>query len=241
MAIRKRTKKAIKNGKPGRPKNLVNPVEDLADAPSLMSYYKRRGDLKQTTQAQMFKARHLFITKALNSHQVCKELKIPIQLVEQWVVCFDWQERRDRLLFLSYRRVHSLSKDRSKNIDQRHDRIAGTMETLIEQLMHDHMNPETDFALGPKDINGLARAIRELQGIRRLVHDKPTQKVEVNKTLTLDTTDNFNNMGGMIESLFGAKPQLEDLSTMKRAQVSSPGGTDEELEYALEDQEAETN
>ncbi len=240
---RRRHKNGVANGSVGRPRKVAIPTrqEELRpeNAPSLMTYYKRRGKLKETTKAQMFKARHLFITKALNSREVAKRVSIPIQIVEQWIVIFDWQERRDRLLFNSYRKVHTLAKDRAQNIDERHDRIAGTMETLIERLMHDHLDPEVKFALGPKDLNGLARAIRELQGIRRLVHDKPTAKVDINKKLTLDTTDNFNNMAGMVEGLLGAKPQLEDTNGRKKLDVSFPGGIqDAEFEYALENEEA---
>ena len=166
---RVRRKTVSKNGGVGRPRKVAIPTktEELLpeNAPSLMSYYKRRGQLKETTQAQMLEARHLFITKGYDSKVVASQLQIPIQIVEQWIVLFDWQERRDKLLFQSYRKVHSLAKDRAKHIDSRHDRIAGTMETLVEQLMHDHMDPDSLFALGPRDISTLARAIRELQGI----------------------------------------------------------------------------
>jgi len=238
MARLRNVSSPYKNGKVGHPKNVSIPVASEArrpeNAPSLMSYYKVKGQLKETTTAEMYRARHLFITKALNSTEVAKQTKIPVQLIEQWVVLFDWQERRDKLLFQSYRKIHSLAKDKAQHIDARHDRIAGTMETLVERLLHDHMDPETEFSLDVKDIHGLARAMKELQGIRRIVHDKPTQRVEINKTITLDTAGSFENMKGMVESLLGARPEIE-ASPTPRLEVSYPGGEDEELEDALKD------
>lgn len=227
-----------KNGKVGRPKNVSIPIPSETrkpeNAPSLMTYYQRRGSLKETTTAEMYKARHLFITKAFNSKEVAKQTQIPIQVIEQWIVLFDWQERRDKLLFQSYRKIHSLAKDKAGHINARHDRIAGTMETLVERCLHDHMDPAVDFVLAPKDIHTLARAIKELQGVRRIVHDQATQKVEVNKTITLDTTGSFENMRGMVESFLGGKPEIE-ASPIPRLEVSYPGGEDAVLEDAIED------
>lgn len=234
----KRKKAANKIGRPKRvARDLDQPLSE-DEAPSLLAYYKSRGSIRETTRAQMYKARNLYITKGYNETQTAKAVGVPTSVVTRWVVLFDWQEERDAILFKHFRKAHNAQR-RSKNLDERHDRIAGTMEECVERLLHKHLDPKDEFTLGPKDMNGLARAIRELQGVRRIVHDKPTQKVDVNKTLTLDTDGSFKNMSKMVESLFGDTPRINPPRN-HQLEVSFPGGVqDAEFETILNDEAEE--
>ena len=214
---------------PGSSRRVKSPL--VPDRPpTLMAYFKRKGMLKETTSAQMYKARNMFISKGVSMPEIANELQIPIPILEQWSVIFNWQERRDERLFQAYRSIQTLARDKARFLDARHDRIGGTLETVVEQLLHQHMDPNDEFMLAPRDVKTLAAAIKDTQAIRRIITNQATQKVDINKTITLDTDAAFDNVRSMIENLFGARPQVSN-GTTKRLEVSFPGGEVQDAEF----------
>jgi len=236
----------------GRPRTVIAPVDpealDPASVPSLQAYFKKQGKLTETNTAQLYKARHLYVTRCVPPSEISKSCGIPFALVERWVIIFDWEERRDKLLYKRYKTIQGLDQaTRSKNMDERHDRIATTLEGTIETVLHKSSDPDDEFELQPKDIVQLARALKDMQGVRRVVHNKPTQKVDVQKKITLDTEGSFNNMRDAIGGLFGAagdKNSLMEDQESKHlkvmAEVISNSAQDAEFED-VEDEASESN
>jgi hypothetical protein len=174
---------------------------------SLLDWLKKAGRLKQTTQAQMYKARHQYVTKGEPPQIIADGLRVPVEVIEQWIMLFDWKEMRHKALFEKFVELREIRERRKEQLDDRHDRIALTLEETIESMLHDHNSRDSDFALMPRDISALAKAVSVLQGVRRVAHNKASPVQESRRTIAFESADAFGNMESMIAGFFGATPK----------------------------------
>lgn len=154
---------------------------------SLIEYLQDTGQLHKVTSAQLGKARHLFVTKQLNTSRVARMLKLPLAVIERWVVSFGWEEERDRRMFETWRKLNKGFRERqSAGLDERHNRIFGQIESVAEQLLQDHQNSYDDPAFEDKrlsaaDLKSLTMSVHAAMECRRTIHNKraPTSTVKV--------------------------------------------------------------
>lgn len=177
--------------------------------PSLSHYLERTGRIKLVPKAKMFKARGLYISRGLHQAEVAEILGIDENIVMQWITMFDWEEKRQIILFRQFQKLEDLKKDKASNMDFRHDRIASSLEATVEKMIHQHHDPGDDFELAPKDLTALATTLKAMQVVRRTVHDKPTSKTENRSELMIDSGPGLENMVRMIGNLAGAPAMIE--------------------------------
>jgi len=194
-------------------KQVVSPLESERDNPdnypSLSHYLEKTGKIKLIPKTKMLKAKRLFVQHGRTPSEISEELDVDINVVHQWITLFDWTEKRDIILFRQFQNLEDLKRVKSKNIDYRHDRIAGSLETTIETMIHDHHDPGKEFTLAPKDLTALATALRSMQAVRRTVHDKPTSKSENKTEFLIDSGPGLDNLVRMVSNITGGKPLLE--------------------------------
>lgn len=214
------------------------PLDSEAKRPEnykdLVSYLKGSGRLQQTTSAQLYQARHLYITKGLKEQVIASELDIPAEVVQRWVVLFDWRGRRDEHLFGRFCKAREIMEKRGLSLDERHDRIALTLEETLERMLHKHEDPDDDFMLHPKDLKMLVSALRDSQHVRRVAHGKDVQKVSVDKHITLDASRSMGAMVSMMEDLFGEKPKLTSTPLKQITATTIPEIVDAEFDEVSE-------
>lgn len=177
--------------------------EEVEEEVDLIRYLIKRGKIQQVTQAQMYQARHKYIMEGKDERTIAKEIRLTPDIIRAWAVQFDWKEERNRILFSRFCNLQKLKERKAQGLDERHDRIASSIEDQLEDIINRNANGEVELA--PKDIGVLARALGQLQTVRRTNHKMNTINVEKNITETrvLDTGDNFNAMVGMLEGIFG--------------------------------------
>lgn len=182
--------------------------ENPDNYPSLSHYLEKTGKIKLIPKVKMLKARRHFVSEGLSEDEVAEKVGVGLNVVLQWVTMFDWEEKRQLILFRQFQKLEDLKKEKSTNMDYRHDRIASALEATVERMIHQHHDPDDDFTLAPKDLTALATTLKAMQHVRRTVHDKPTSKTEKDTTLLIDSGPGLDNMVKMITSLTGQAPQL---------------------------------
>jgi len=137
--------------------------------PSLPEYI-RSGQVHQVSKNQLLRVRRLYVKKGWTPAEIAEKIKLPIAVVERWILAFSWTEERDRLLFNSFRSVKAIKDKTVGSLDERHDRILGTVETIIERLLTQQMNEEAD--LTPGELGIITKAIQTSASMRREIHQK---------------------------------------------------------------------
>jgi len=186
MKIRLRNRERS-NGRKGRPTNIpmdLAPPERPENYPSLMRYLEASGKIKHVSYITMMKARHLFI-RGGNTTAIAAELKVEPATLMRWITIFGWEELRDKMQFEAYRKISGLREKYTQNIGERHDRIAGSIEQVAEQMLNDVHNGKMQMT--PKDLSVLAATVKSTQEIRRVVRgeniDKKENRVDINVNL----------------------------------------------------------
>lgn len=209
--------------------------EREVDARSLIDYLKTTGKIKQTTIAQLFKARNLYITRGYTELAVAETLKVDPNIVRGWVVQFDWKERRNRQLYDKFCSLQDLRERKQKGLDERHDRIASSMEDIIEDMINGHYQEQK---LTSRDIGTLTKALGGLQSIRRVAHDKAVAKTESKHTIALDAKETFEGMTSLIRGVLGSVPSIES-EPIK--QIPSMIKDAMDIEFEVKDEVLESN
>lgn len=197
-------------GKSAMTKNIRGPItftKSKNGATSLVNYLIQNKMVRLVPLAKLYKARQLYIASGYTESAIAQELDITTDIVRSWVVQFDWKERRNEILYSKFCDLREIQLKKGGKLDERHDRIAASVEDIIEDMITKHARG--DGELNAKDIGALVKAIQSLQTVRRTIHSKPAQKTETVKKIELDTSDNFNNMAMMLSGMFGAVPTVE--------------------------------
>lgn len=222
-----------------RPRNLVVP-EDLyederpEDYKSLLHYLESKGRVKVTEYGQMMKARNLYVTKGMGVRETATKCRVDEAILERWIMLFGWEEERDKRIFNSFRKLAGFRERMSPHVDQRHDRLAGTIESVAERMLQAHQDGTS--SLSTKDLSTLASVLKSTMDIRRVVRNKsnPADRKEVDVRLSMP--ENIENVAHMIQSLAQEPRQIEAPKRRNQLEVSfgQSIGTDDEFEDAVE-------
>ncbi len=166
---------------------------------------------------------------------MAKKLRLPEDIILRWVANFNWRERRARINFKLFQKLEEIRDRKKANFDQRHDRLASTLEGVIEDILVGHYNGKEKLA--PKDLDSVARAIERMQRVRRTTIDEPTDKIEqtlrieggFEQTLVLDTTESFDNATEAIAQMIGVR-------RAKKSQIAIGDAVDAEFEIISDSQ-----
>lgn len=228
--------------RPGPRKLMILPVdvepgeEKSQSYPTLLKVLEKEKGLKHTTQAQVMKARHLYVTMNRSVKQTAKVVQVDHKIVERWIMAFGWEEERDRRLFEQFKKISGHRDYMSPHTDQRHDRLAGTLEGVMERMLQDHADEKID--LTAKDLSTMASTLKQTMEIRRTLRNKsgPVEKKELQVTHDLHS-ETIDKIATMLSD--GGERLIE--SPVKRLKVQFAGhtGTDEEYEE-FPDTEAES-
>ena len=214
-----------KNGQVGRPKKVVAPLDlvgsDKPDNyPTLLKYLEKSNRIKQITYAQVMRSRHLFITKGLSSSLVAKEVGLPVAAIERMIVVFGWEETRDEKIFNQWRSIADLRK-KSPGLDARHDRIAGTIESVVEKKLESHVNGNEE--LSSRDLSMITNILKSTQDIRRTAQSKPGQAKKTELNISIDAPEMLKQLGSAVQDLVDVKPM--------RAITVETSDVDEDSQY----------
>lgn len=237
MTVRKRKEPKRRNKKRGRPRLVALPVdlepEDRPENyPSLLKYMEKTNGIEHTNYMQVRRARHLYVTKQEPVDAVAHDLGLPESIVERWIVIYGWEEERDRRLFNKWNRLNKLSQRLSPNTDERHDRIAGTIEQVIERMLQQHQD---GGGLSPKDVATMASTLKTTQEIRRTVRNR--QKVNKNEqTVDITIRDERVKQIGTILAAAAADDREPDVPRLENKRQLSVQFGDQKETLATDDE-----
>lgn len=214
------------------------------DYGSLLAYLEKTGNVKFTEFAQMRRARNLYVTQGLDVATVAKRSKVDPHVLDRWVTLFGWEEERDRRVFAQFQKISGFRKRLSPHTDERHDRLAGTIESIAERLMQSHQDGETPLSV--RDLSSIANLLKTTMDIRRTVRDKAGPASQRNVDVRFGPLpENMDAVASMIQGL--TKEPVEKVEQTEVKQLSPPPnrveisfgesiGTDEEFETVSEDE-----
>lgn len=110
------------------------------------------------------------------------------------------------MLFRTFQRVHDLASQKSQNLNDRHARIGGLLEEIIEDLLVKHYDGDR---LQGKDVAQLAKALKDMQEVRRTANGEAVGRTENQHiTVELDTTEAVNSAALAISDALGLSSRL---------------------------------
>ena len=146
----------------------LNAGERPGDFSSLIKYLERTKKIKHLTFAQTMRARHLYL-QGKNAQVISEDTGLACSIIERLAVINGWEEIRDERLFNQFRNLNKLADRLAPNVDERHDRIAGTIETVAERILHAHFDGQP---IAINDLKRLAETLKTTVEIRRTVRGK---------------------------------------------------------------------
>lgn len=219
-----------------KPPDNLEPGEDPENSPSLLAFLEKRGDVSHVTQAQLYKARNLYVTKFWQIKRVAKTLGLPPSVIERWNLAYDWDEERDRRLFQQFQKINGKRSKSRRNIDERADSIFHGIERVAEEMLQEHMDaPEGKEGmlqrLGIKDLATLAKTVKDCHETRRLIHGRSNAPSVSKQEVKIEVTgDLFQQVGHMLQKVIA--PQQID---MNRHKITVENAEDAEYEEIIED------
>jgi len=189
------------------------------DFPNLLEYLEASGQVQKLSEARLLKVRHLYVTKGYSTARIAKKLGIPEANVHRWVIAFSWEEERDRRLFSRLRNVKDFRDNKSEYLDERHDRILGTAETIAEQILNKHIDKQIE--LDPSELKAVVDTVKNSVAMRREIHGKEG-KVSVSKrTISLEAPGIMKQIAAAVAD--SAPEQVKPATT--KLLGSSPSGS----------------
>lgn len=225
-------KQLRKQLRPGRPRDLTSPVVDKSNPdnfPSLIKYLEANGKIKHTSYAVMLKARNMFL-KCVSPERICKILDLSADILDRWILCFSWEEERDRRMFEQFRKVSGVNKMYGDDIGKRHDRIAGTIEQVAERLLQKHANGL--ILLSTQDLARLTSVVKATQDIRRTArNESDVKKSENNVNVNFNIPHSMERIASALVDMYD-RPKLVEAKTKTIALgVEGHIGRDSEYEH----------
>jgi len=211
MKKRKPVKRASLAKKPG------------AKYKSLIEYFRATGQIQNIERAQLYRAKHLFVTKNWTVEKIAKSLELSPSIIQRWVILFQWEEEKTKRLTELVVKANLFATKRGAGLDERHDRLLGTIESIAEQMLQRHQDGEDQ--LSPSDLQRLATTIRGSMDGRRTIHQKENP---VKRTiLQIEAPETFKNVAAAIvtasEHLNGTKSEEKYIPGQV---LALPGGRD---------------
>lgn len=207
MVVREKNKKRLTKGGT-RPPMVLVPMDlngkSADDHSSLTKYYESTGKIRHLTYAQQLRARHLYL-QGKNADVISKDTGLACSVIERLVVINGWDEERDLRLFSRFRNLNKLADRLAPNVDERHDRIAGTIETVAERILHAHFDGQT---VGINDLKRLAETLKTTVEIRRTIRGKRAAGSDNTLTHKVELPDESQTeriAAALTHALLGAK------------------------------------
>lgn len=203
---------------------------------SLIDYLQATGLLHEIPRIKLRQARTLYVIRQLDAKAIARFLKVPLSEVERWIVSFAWTEERDRLLFAKFRRVREMQAAAGQSLDERHNRIFGTLESIAEQLLQRHM--DGDIELTPQDLKSITSVVKDASAGRRLAHNKESSSTK--KVLEIQAPEVFKQVGAAVMGLLnGSSPRAyRDAEVEKKSLLLEAKDAEFELVEEGDDDEA---
>ena len=223
--------KTVKRGRP-RDMAVVARGDNPDNYPSLSAYLKAKGKLKHITQAQLYKAKFLYM-RGYTSEQIAHDLQIEPAVVDRWAMVFAWDEERDRRLFEQFRKLSALDKPYEGDLASRHERIATTIEQVAERLLR---RSSEGHELSARDLATLASTLKSTQDIRRTARGvaSPRDKENSSNNTLNVVVGEASRIADALATVF-ERPQLEQRkSTTMAIGVEEHIGCDTEYEEATD-------
>jgi len=195
--------------KRGRPKNIQTVVYDRNSPesyPSLIKYLEATGKVKHNSYAVMLKARNMYL-RCVNTEKIALELHVEPSVIDRWILCFSWDEDRDKRQFEQFRKIAGASQMMKADVGQRHDRIAGSIEQVAERLLQQHQDGK--LILTTRDLSTLASMLKSTQEVRRVVRGQNVDKKEQNLTVNI-------NHHSVLDKLAAALVDVDDRPRLKQ-------------------------
>lgn len=195
--------------------------------PSLLKYLKATGKIHSVTQAQLYKARHLFVSRGYSEQDVAESLELPESVIVKWVNAFQWSEDRDRILYRKLRSVRELSKKAAEVLDERHDRILSSVETLAERILAKSIDGEGE-ALTPKDLKAVVDSLKTSAEMRRQIHKKegPARR----QVLSIEAPEVFKQVAAAVMSAATTQKQLSSSRGADKLEIQIKPAQDAEFD-----------
>lgn len=153
----------------------LNRGESPDSYPTLIRYLQATGRVRHLTYAQQLKARHLYI-RGIGLPEIKAKTKLDIATIERLAVLNGWQEERDKRLFSMFQNVNRLGRRLSPNVDERHDRIAGSIESVVEKILHSIQ--EGEESVSAAEVKRLTDTLKATVEIRRTIRGQKGSKNE---------------------------------------------------------------
>jgi hypothetical protein len=115
-----------------------------------------------------------------------KDTGLQCSVIERLAVINGWEEERDKRLFANFRTINKLAEKVAPNVDERHDRIAGTIEQAIERILHGHFDGQ---AVAVNDLKRMSEVLKTTVEIRRTIRGKKGTTSEVVNTHRFEVPD----------------------------------------------------
>lgn len=202
---------------------------------SLIEYFKEKGQLQNVERAQLYRARHLFVTKGWTIDRIATNLGLTPSIINRWVILFQWEEEKTKRLTELVVKANLFAGKRGVGLDERHDRLLGTIESIAEQMLQRHQ--DGDLELSPSDLQRLQNTIKGSMEGRRTIHRKedPVKRT----VLQIEAPETFKNIAAAIVT---ASNQLDNSTKDEELKYGNvlalPGGRDP-LSGATQDTEYE--
>jgi len=198
----------------------------MAEEKTLLQTLEESGDLLKISALRFKQARYR-VTRGMSPKKTAKEVGVEVEEIERWCRLFGWEEERDRREFAQFRRVR---ENFSPHTDERHDRIAASIEQEMERCIHKAQQDGEEMS--PKDLSILASVLKSTMGVRRTVRGKSgpadEKKVDVNINMPENLERLANALGHAVDPLAIKLPEVKRIGV--EVEVDGLVGTDEEFE-----------
>lgn len=204
---------------------------------TLLQELALNGKVTAHSQVQMAMARKYFVKEGKNTRQIQDLVAIPQRKLDKWVLLFGWEEERDKYTYSKYRKVANVARRKGIDVDARADRIMGTIESVAERMLQNHLDDEasgeTDNLLSPKELAVLAACVKTTHGQRRIATGRDKVEKTEHTVAFLGKVDILHRVGHAMVDASRSMPQLE---TMRAAQITAKSHELEDVEYEVSDE-----
>lgn len=208
----------------------LNQKEAPENFATIARYLEAHGKVKHLSYAQQLKARSMFI-RGKSIMDICEATELQPHMVDRLSVINGWEEERDKRLLSSFRRINGLAKRLAPDVDERHDRIAGSIEAISERLIHQHQ--DGGLSLCPADIKRLAEVLKTTVDIRRTIRGQKGSTHETKHTHRLELPDEIEaeKLATALSAVISGRPPKQLAASTKRVEVEIGEGIGFDTEF----------
>ena len=194
------------------------------------AFLEANGRLNHLIYSQQMRARHLFI-RGMPPDKIKEETGLAISIIERLAFINEWEEERDKRVIAQFRRINKLYSQMPGQVNERHDRIAGTIETVGERMLQAHQDGKME--LSTRDLHALTKVLETTREIRLSCRGK-TQPKRVEAHITHELPQEMDRLAAALTDAVNGTPRSIPATNHTRqvleVSIGEPIGTDEEFE-----------